>query len=430
MAKRAEARVTVVVPGASHFVMVSHPHAVGRIIEDAATANDQLETAGFEGITTLLPSTPGEMIRPMAQHNPSLSAPEQPPRRVLILATAPAQLLDVAGPAEVLALAGQLRTIERGGSGEVGSFAPLYDVALHVVVAAHGTPSTSAGLGLVSTATERELLAGGADLDTLIVAGGEGARHRAENATVQSLVRHLAPRSRRVVGVCTGAFILAAAGLLEGHRVTTHWRWCAELGRRYPGLRVDPDPIYVRDGSVWTSAGITAGMDLALALVEEDHGHAAALAVARHLVLFLRRPGGQRQFSAALAAQTETTSGRFSDLLAWISENLHRPLSVETLAERACLSPRQFARAFREEIGVTPARMVERLRVEAARRSLEAGRAGLTAVVEASGFGTDETMRRAFMRQVGTPPGDYRDRFRQGASNRLKPIAAEEARRP
>ncbi len=363
------------------------------------------------------------MVWSMAQPDPT---PVPIHRRVLILSAAPALLLDIAGPAEVLTLAGQHRAVERGGSGEVGCFVPLYDVAFHVVPTP-GKPSTTAGLGLLSTVTEGELLAWGA-LDTLVVAGGEGARNRAGDAAVQKLVRHLAPRARRVVGVCTGAFILAAAGLLDGRRATTHWRWCAELARRHPAVRVDPDPIYVHDG-VWTSAGVTAGMDLLLALVEDAHGHELSLAVARYLVMFLRRPGGQKQYSAALAAQAGP-GDRFGDLLAWMSENLHRPLSVEDLAERARLSPRQFARAFREEIGVTPALMLERLRVEAARRSLEAGRAGLAAVVGACGFGTEETMRRAFLRQVGTPPGDYRDRF--SSRNQIDPgartaVVAQEA---
>lgn len=266
-----------------------------------------------------------------------------PPRRVLVLAAAPALLLDVAGPVEVLTQAGRLRDIERGGDGGFGSFAPLYEVALHIVPAPVG-PSTSAGLDLGSTITEEELLAC-ADFDTLVVVGGVGTRRRAEEPAIRGLVRHLASRSRRVVGVCTGAFILGAAGLLDGRRVTTHWRWCAELARRHPRLHVDPEPIYIRDGSVWTSAGVTAGMDLALALIEEDHGHALALAVARDLVLFLCRPGDQKQFSTVLSAQTGS-SVRFGDLLAWMSENLHRPLPVEALAARAYLSPRQFARVF------------------------------------------------------------------------------------
>jgi len=359
---------------------------------------------------------------------PVLTQPDPAqPRRVLILTAAPAQLLDIAGTVEVLAQAGRLRAVEKGGRGEVGSFAPLYDIAVHIVPAP-GMPNTSAGLDLRSSWSENEVLAC-TGLDTLVVVGGEGARRRASDPAIQELVLYLAPRSRRIVGVCTGAFILAEAGLLAGRRATTHWRWCAELGRRYPELRVDPEPIYIRDGSVWTSAGITAGMDLALALVEDDHGHALALSVARELVLFLRRPGDQKQFSAVLSAQTGT-SERFGDLLAWMSENLHRELSVEALADRACLSPRQFARVFHEEIGVTPARMLERLRVEAARQHLENGRTGLAAVVAACGFGTEETMRRAFLRHVGAPPGDYRDRFRPGAPFRIPTTAAEEAYHP
>lgn len=322
-----------------------------------------------------------------------------PPRRVVILGAAPVQLLDVAGPAEVLSQAGRLRG------------AALYETGLFLVPG-EGLAPTSAGLALASTESEAALLACEA-LDTLVVVGGEGARNRADDARLQRLVRHLAPRARRVAGVCTGAFILAAAGLLDGRRVTTHWRWCDELARRHPRLRVEPEPIYVRDGDVWTSAGVTAGMDLLLALVEEDHGHALALAVARELVLFLRRPGDQKQFSTMLAAQTGPSS-RLGGLLAWMAENLHRPLSVEALAEQACLSPRQFARVFREETGTTPARLLEQLRVEAARRRLEAGRAGLAAVVAGCGFRTEETMRRAFLRQVGASPGDYRDRFRRG----------------
>ncbi len=321
-------------------------------------------------------------------------------RRVLILAMAPAQLLDVAGPAEVLAQAGRLH----GG-------APLYDVAFHMV----GGTATSAGLALASTISAAALLAA-PPFDTLIVVGGEGARMRPGDPALQRLVKHLAAPARRVVGVCTGAFILAAAGLLAGRSVTTHWRWCTDLARRHPDLRVEPEPIYVRDGHVWTSAGITAGMDLTLALVEADHGHTLALAVARELVLFLRRPGDQKQFSSVLAAQSGTQAGpaaRIGDLLAWIGENLGRPLPIGTLAARAGLSPRQFARVFQEETGTTPARLVERMRVEAARGRLEQGRTGLAAVATTCGFVTEETMRRSFLRLVGIAPGKYRDRFRK-----------------
>ena len=336
------------------------------------------------------------------------------PRRVLILGAAPVQLLDLAGPAEVLAQAGRLHAAERGRAEP----APLYDVACHVV-AGPGLAQTSAGLTFHPMANEASLL-GMETLDTLIVIGGEGARERAGNRRLQRLVQYLAPRADRLVGVCTGTFILAAAGLLEGRRVTTHWRFCKELSRRHPGLIVDPEPIFIRDGPLWTSAGVTAGMDLVLALVEEDHGHALALAVARELVLFLRRPGDQKQFSSVLAAQSRGGS-RLGALMAWLAGNLHRPLPVEAMAERACLSPRQFARVFREETGLTPARFLERMRVEAARQRLETGRGGLAAVAESCGFGTEETMRRAFIRQLGASPGDYRDRFRRSSARNPTP---------
>jgi len=344
--------------------------------------------------------------------HPNSNPPRE--RRVVILAVAPAQLLDIAGPTEVLAQAGRLHALERGEDGNTGGFAPLYGITC-LIVPRPGMPTTSAGLDLVSTTSEQALLEG-APFDTLVVVGGEGARTRGDEITIQHLIRHLAPRARRVVGVCTGAFILAAAGLLEGRRVTTHWRWCAELAHRYPGLQVEPEPIYLRDGNIWTSAGITAGMDLALALVEEDHGHTLALAVARELVLFLRRPGDQKQFSSVLSAQTGPTA-RLGDLLAWMAVNLHRPLPVDTLAARAGLSPRTFARVFLEETGLTPARLVERMRVEEARRRLENGRTGLTAVAATCGFQTEETMRRSFLRQVGTAPGEYRDRFQRIAAD-------------
>jgi transcriptional regulator GlxA family with amidase domain len=331
---------------------------------------------------------------------------EPAPRRVLILGAAPVQLLDLTGPAEVLAQAGRLHAMAQGRTTPTR----LYDVICHVVPGP-GLAQTSNSLTFRPTETEASLLALEA-LDTLIVIGGEGARERAHDRALQKLVRHLAPRSRRLVSVCTGAFVLAAAGLVEGRRVTTHWRFCAELARRHPGVTVDPEPIFIRDGALWTSAGVTAGMDLVLALVEEDHGHDLALAVARELVLFLRRPGDQKQFSAVLAAQSRGGS-RLGPVMAWMAENLHRPLSVEALAGRACLSPRQFARVFREETGVTPARFLEQLRVEAARRRLEAGRGALADVVASCGFGTEETMRRAFLRQIGASPGDYRDRFRR-----------------
>lgn len=330
-------------------------------------------------------------------------------RRVLILAAAPAQLLDIAGPVEVLAQANRLCSSGCGMSDDV-SGSPPYEIYCHIVPEG-GSASTSAGLALGSNVTEAELAAW-AQFDTFIVAGGEGARRRAEQPVLQELTRGLAARATRVVGVCTGAFILAAAGCLQEHSVTTHWRWCNELRRRHPDLSVDPEPIYVREGNVWTSAGITAGMDLTLALVEADHGHTLALSVARELVMFLRRPGGQKQFSTVMSAQAGL-SLRLADLLAWMSANLHRALNVDALAARVGLSPRQFARAFQTEVGTTPARMLERLRIETARRLLEAEQANVSAVAQLCGFRTNETMRRAFLRHLGIPPGEYRDRFRE-----------------
>ena len=328
------------------------------------------------------------------------------PRRVLILAAAPAQLLDVAGPAEVFAQASRL------------SAAPLYDVEVAVVPSAgRQAPTTTSGVQLAAGRPLAALLADRRPIDTLIVAGGEGARQRADEPALRDAVRRLTRRSRRVASVCTGAFILAAAGLLDGKRAATHWSWCARLAAMYPQIRVDPEPIFTRDGNLWTSAGITAGIDLTLAMIEEDHGHRLALAVARQLVMFLRRPGGQQQFSAVLAAQA-ASSADLRDLVAWVADNLQRPLTVELLAERARLSPRQFARVFARELGVTPAKLVDQLRVEAARRRLEESPKGLAAVAAACGFGSEETMRRAFLRQLGTPPGAYRERFRRPPGRR------------
>ncbi|KAA2235656.1 GlxA family transcriptional regulator [Salinarimonas soli] len=330
------------------------------------------------------------------------------PKKILFLAVAPAQLLDVAGPIEVFAQANRLRTMEAVEAGRGASGDGPYEIDLHILGSPE-EPNTSAGLRLASSVTRDELEAG-FPVDTLVVAGGEGARRDVGGSPASPLIRELAEGARRVVGICTGAFLLAEAGLLGGRRVSTHWRWCAELARRYPDLRVDPEPIYIRDGAVWTSAGIAAGIDLALGLVEDDHGHPLALAIARELVMFLRRPGGQRQFSTLLSAQT-STSARLTDVLAWVADNLSEPISVERLAERVHLSPRQFARSFRAETGQTPGRAVEAIRVEAARRLLERGTEALSVVTASCGFGTEETLRRAFLRHVGVPPAQYRDRF-------------------
>jgi transcriptional regulator GlxA family with amidase domain len=248
-------------------------------------------------------------------------------------------------------------------------------------------------------------------LDTFVVAGGVGTVDVVQDSTVIEAVRRLAPQTRRMSSVCTGAFVLAEAGLLDGRRATTHWGSCDLLARRYPAVHVDPDPIFVRDANTWTSAGVTAGIDMALAMVEDDLGREAALAVARRFVVFLKRPGGQSQFSALLAGQF-AEQPPLRDLQVWVAEHLADDLTVEHLAAQVAMSPRNFSRAFRREVGVTPARFVERVRVEAARRRLEDSLASVDEIAVACGFGTAETMRRTFLRVLRVTPSDYRNRFR------------------
>jgi len=267
---------------------------------------------------------------------------------------------------------------------------------------------TSSGLRVAPDGDLREAGQQGAP-DVLIVPGGEGAR-RADPELVTWLREH-GPGAERLVSVCTGAFLLAEAGLLDGRRVTTHWAYCATLAAAFPALSVDPDPIFVRDGNVVTSAGVTAGIDLALALVEEHLGRDAALEIARHLVVFLRRPGNQAQFSAQLAAQLANREP-LRDVQRWISDHPAADLSVETLASRARLSPRQFARAFAAEVGMPPGRYVDRVRLELARHRMEDTADGVEQTARFCGYGTPEAMRRAFIRALGVSPDEYRRRFR------------------
>ena len=342
----------------------------------------------------------------------------QAARRILVVAAAPAQLLDLAGPAEVFAQAGRLRSGSQPSAVEAREMPEtLYEVELVILPesAAAAPTNTSAGVSLVAETSLDTILAARRPIDTLLVGGGIGARVRASEPDLVAAIRALSVRARRTVSICTGAFLLAEAGLLAGRRATTHWRWCDALARHHPDVRVEPDPIYINDGPIWTSAGITAGIDLALALVEEDHGYDLAVAIARELVMFLRRPGGQSQFSISLAGQT-TAPRTMREFLGWLVENLHRRLSVADMASRAGMSERQFARVFAQELGTTPAAMLERLRVEAARRRLEANPQGLAGVAAACGFGSEEAMRRAFGRQIQTSPGLYRSRFKRQAA--------------
>jgi transcriptional regulator GlxA family with amidase domain len=322
-------------------------------------------------------------------------------RRVIVLALDDSQSLDVLGPVEVFDAATRV-VAERGG---VGGY------AIDVVTPGGGAVALSNGLRLSAGL----LPSRGVAIDTIMVAGGSGARGvRADDDAVRWL-RDAAPRARRVTSVCTGAFALATAGLLDGRRATTHWAWCPALARQCPQVAVEPDPIYVRDGDVWTSAGVTAGMDLALALVEDDLGRATALEVARWLVLFLKRPGGQSQFSAGLAAQAAAAREPLRDVQDWIAAHLDADLPVSLLAARACLSERHFTRAFRAETGITPAAYVESLRVERARALLEDGQA-VEVAARAVGFASAEVLRRVFHRRLGVGPSAYRERFRSAAA--------------
>jgi len=292
------------------------------------------------------------------------------------------QLLDAAGPIAVFEIA------SRYGDGAY---------VLSVLAAQAGPVASSAGATMNAVA-----LAACGRLDTLVVAGGDGSRDAALAPALIDFIRDQATRARRVTSVCSGAYLLAQAGLLDGRRATTHWSRSAHFAARYPKVRLEPDRIFVRDGPVWTSAGITAGIDLALALIAEDLGEAVAQRTAQQLVVYRRRPGGQSQFSALL--EMERPDGRFGPLLAWARERLGQSLSVERLAHEAAMSPRNFARRFRDETGLTPARAVERLRTEAARARIEASPEPVEQIALATGFGDAERMRRAFLRAFGQPP--------------------------
>lgn len=315
-------------------------------------------------------------------------------RRVALLAFPAVQAIDVFGPIEVFSTANRL-----GGEREY---------AVELVAGDEEPIKTSSGVRIVA---DRRLATRVRPLDTLIVAGGDGVNAALEDRRLIRWVSRAAARSRRVCSVCTGAFLLAEAGLLDGRRATTHWAACEQLACRYPNVIVEPDPIFVRDGEVVTSAGVSAGIDLALALVEEDLGSDLAREVARWLVLYLKRPGGQTQFSGPLAGPlAERPSLR--TVQEWIPGHLDDDLSVDALAGRAFMSPRNFARAFHRELGVTPAAYVERLRLEEARALLESGDHTIEIVASMCGFGTTETFRRVFQRRVGVSPAQYRERFK------------------
>jgi transcriptional regulator GlxA family with amidase domain len=311
-------------------------------------------------------------------------------RKVVITGPPPVQILDVAGPLEVFstALDYEVLITSPDGSNQL---------------------QTSRGLSLTN-AIPFDQLSG--KIDTLLIAGGPGAESCVYDRHYLTWIVDAAKRSRRVASICTGAFPLAAAGLLDGKQAVTHWDFCDRLAREFPAVIVKPDPIFLRDGSIYTSAGITAGIDLSLALVEEDHGHKAALAVARKLVMFLVRPGGQAQYSHMLSHQA-VTSQPLRELQVWMLEHLRDDLSVEKLAERIGMSARHFTRVCLRETRMNPGQFVDRMRVEAAQQMIDSSSMGLKEIADACGFQSADSMRRTFLRVLGVTASDYTNRFKR-----------------
>ncbi|HJS80595.1 MAG TPA: GlxA family transcriptional regulator [Vitreimonas sp.] len=316
--------------------------------------------------------------------------PRFPPRpRIVLLALFPGfQILDAAGPIAAFEIAG-------------GFARDAY--RLRVGASCAGFVPSSAGVAMPAMALSAQR-----GVDTLIVAGGEGTREAMHDAKLIEALRRLAPRVRRVASVCSGAYLLAQAGLLDGKRATTHWRRAADLARRFPNVSVEADCIYIKEGKVWTSAGVSAGIDLALAMIADDLGADVAANVAREMVVYAKRPGGQAQHSALL----DLDAARFAKLNAWMREHLHGDLSVDRLAQQAAMSPRNFARAYVAETGVTPAKAVERMRADAARSALEGG-GSIQEIARRTGFVDPERMRRAFVRLYGAPPAEMRRTLRR-----------------
>jgi len=314
-------------------------------------------------------------------------------RRIVVLVVPPVEELDLVGPIQVLTAANRLagKTIYR------------------VEVVTSGQDLNVAGEGgLLSFAAQEHFRELKGDFDSLLVVCGLATRSTRDPALF-AWMRSIAPKVRRLGSVCVGAFLLAEAGLLNHRRATAHWKFSQELTRRHPKVKVVSEPIWVKDGNIYTSAGISAGIDLALAWVEEDCGNAIASEIAREFVLFLRRPGGQAQLSVSLAAQAEEMKA-IQELQVWIAENLRRDLSLKILADRVAMSVRNFERLFQRELGVSPARYVLQLRVEAAQRMLERSGKGLDQIAAACGFSSADVMRRAFVRTLGTTPLGYRSR--------------------
>jgi transcriptional regulator GlxA family with amidase domain len=314
-----------------------------------------------------------------------------------MLAYPDAQILDITGPLEVFARA------TRWLQDHQHVRYPAYEIAL--IASSSGPVVTSGGLSLIAGSSYRHAK----PADTLLISGGRGYAAAMQDVAMLNWIRAQAGRVNRIGSICTGAMLLAAAGLLDGKAVTTHWAYCTLLASLAPQAKVEPDALYVRSGRLYTSAGVTSGMDMALAMVEEDWGKTVSLAVAQELVMYLRRPGGQSQFSRHL--QAEARDDRFGLLELWMLEHLDNNLSVERLAARANLSARHFAREFTAHAGMSPAAYVTRIRVEEARRRIEAGATEFKEVARQCGFGAEQRLRLAFRRLLGVTPQDYRRRF-------------------
>ena len=310
-------------------------------------------------------------------------------RKVVIVGPPPVQILDVTGPLEVF------------------SNAPDYEIQLANPGLEH-TLQTNRGV-LLADATPIADIHG--PIDTLVIAGGPGAEGGSYDPDFIAWISEAARQSRRIASICTGAFLLAEAGLLDGKQAVTHWRFCDRLAREYPKVVVRPEPIYLRDGSIYTSAGITAGIDLSLALVEEDHGHEAALKIARFLVMFLVRPGGQAQYSHMLLHQAITLQP-LRELQVWMVQHLREGLTVESLAERLNMSARHFTRVCLRETGMNPGQFVDRMRVEAAQQMIDSSSRALKEIADSCGFKSADAMRRTFLRVLGVAPAEYSRRFR------------------
>jgi transcriptional regulator GlxA family with amidase domain len=310
-------------------------------------------------------------------------------RKVVIVGPPPVQVLDVTGPLEVF------------------SSAPDYEIQL-----ANPGPEpvlkTNRGVVLADATPIAQVLG---PIDTLVVAGGPGAESGTYDPNFVSWIAKTARQSRRVASICTGAFLLAEAGLLNGKQAVTHWSFCDRLAREYPSVIVRPEPIYLRDGPIYTSAGITAGIDLSLALVEEDHGHETALKIARFLVMFLVRPGGQSQYSHMLSHQA-VTSRPLRELQVWMIQHVSDNLTVESLAERIGMSARHFTRVCLRETGMNPGQFVDRMRVEAAQQVIDSSSRGLKEIADSCGFKSADAMRRSFLRILGVAPTEYAKRFK------------------